>query len=183
MVQPAAGTNYMSSAMNPNNQLKQHMLLTHPLVPLAFRLTTFATSVIALALACSAYRKTNKDSNVSQNPSTIMAIAVDVIAMPYIFYITYFEYMGKPLGLRDAKVKISLVLGDLVFIVFESANASLAFDAVTDQVGACKVADSGTVCRRQAALCAILLLALLAWTLTFTVSIFRYVELLLTRKK
>ena len=65
----------------------------------------------------------------------------------------------------------------LFFIIFESANASLAFDAVTDKQGACRATNRGIntddVCASQAALGAILLLALMAWSLTFSVSIFR----------
>lgn len=105
-----------------------------------------------------------------------MAIVVDVVAMPYICYVTWDEYTGKPLGLRSPKAKIRLVLLDLFFIIFESANASLAFDALTDQRGACRATGEGAnkgVCGRQAALGAILLVALVAWSLTFAVSIFR----------
>lgn len=160
----------------------QHTLLTHPLVPLAFRLTTFVTSVIALSLSCSIHRKSAK-RQLHINSSTTIAIIVDVIAMPYIFYVTWLEYTGKPLGLRANKIKISLVLGDLVFIIFESANASLAFDAMTDdEQGACQRTSPPEICRRQVALGAILLIALLAWAFTFTVSILRLVERVAARE-
>lgn len=109
-----------------------------------------------------------------------MAVVVDVVAIPYIGYITYDEYRGKPLGLRKPKTKIRLVLLDLFFIIFESANLALAFGALTDADGACQLGPSngtnGHVCRRIKTLCAILFIALLAWTLTFAISIFRYVR-------
>lgn len=107
-----------------------------------------------------------------------MAIVVDVVAIPYILYITYDEYTGKPLGLRSPKAKIRLVLLDLFFIIFESANLALAFTALTNRDGACRVGPindtNSIVCGRVKALCAILMIALIAWSLTFAVSIFRY---------
>lgn len=107
-----------------------------------------------------------------------MAIAVDVVAIPYILFVTYDEYTSQPLGLRSAKTKISLVLLDLFFIIFESANLALAFASLTVADGACQTSDNGynpIVCDRTKALCGILFIALLSWTLTFAVSIFRSV--------
>jgi hypothetical protein len=105
-----------------------------------------------------------------------MAIVVDIVAIPYILYITWDEYTGKPLGLRSPKAKIRLVLLDLFFIIFESANLALAFAALTDDNGSCKEGSNGTnnvICGRVGGLCGILMVALVAWSLTFTVSIFR----------
>lgn len=106
-----------------------------------------------------------------------MAIAVDVVAIPYIGYITWDEYTGKPLGLRSPKAKIRLVLLDLFFIIFESANLSLAFASLVDENGACRADLNGysfTICSRIKALCVILMIALIAWSATFSVSIFRW---------
>ena len=106
-----------------------------------------------------------------------MAIVVDVVAMPYILYITWDEYTGKPLGLRSPKAKIRLVLLDVFFIIFESANLSLAFAALTDGNGSCQNSGNGLnsdICGRVKALCGILMMALIAWSMTFAVSIFRY---------
>lgn len=105
-----------------------------------------------------------------------MAIVVDVVAMPYIGYITWDEYTGKPLGLRPPKVKISLVLLDLFFIVFESANLALAFGSLTDPNGSCVDGDNGTsfaICSRLQTLSCFLFVALVSWILTFSVSILR----------
>jgi len=105
-----------------------------------------------------------------------MAIVVDCVAIPYILYITYDEYTGKPLGLRSPQAKIRLVLLDLYFIIFESANLALAFASLTDKDGSCQPANNGTnhiICARVKALCSILMIALVAWTVTFIISIFR----------
>jgi len=159
-------------------QRLQHILLMHPLIPLVFRITVLTTSVIALGLSASVHHLSLKYSY-SQNPSTTMAIVVDVVAIPYILYITWDEYTGKPLGLRSPKAKIRLVLLDLFFIIFESANLSLAFGALTDDNGSCRKGNNGSndiICGRVRALCGILMVALIAWSQTFAVSIFRLVE-------
>jgi hypothetical protein len=106
-----------------------------------------------------------------------MAIVVDVVAIPYILYITWDEYTGKPLGLRSPKAKIRLVLLDVFFIIFESANLSLAFGALTDDNGSCQRRNNrlnSEICGRVKSLCGILMVALIAWSMTFSVSIFRY---------
>jgi hypothetical protein len=106
-----------------------------------------------------------------------MAIVVDIVAIPYILWVTWDEYTGKPLGLRSPKVKIRLVLLDLWFIIFESANLALAFGALTDNNGSCREGNNGfnhIICNRVRSLCGILMIALIGWSLTFAVSIFRY---------
>lgn len=144
-------------------------------------MTVLTTSIVALAIASSVHHLSNRYTY-AQNASTTMAIVVDVVAIPYILYITYDEYTGKPLGLRLPKAKIRLVLLDLFFIIFESANLALAFTALTDRNGACRVGPvtdrNSIVCGRVKALCAILMIALIAWSLTFAVSIFRYGSLI-----
>lgn len=156
----------------------QHILLMHPLVPLVFRITVLTTSAIALGIAGSVHHLSDKYAFL-QNASTTMAIVVDVVAIPYILYITWDEYTGKPLGLRSPKAKIQLVLLDLFFIIFESANLSLAFGALTDANGSCRSSilsgSNSLICDRVKALCGILMVALIAWSLTFSVSIFRCV--------
>jgi len=172
------GSGLLHSKKKRRSLLKrwQNIILMHPLVPLIFRLIVLTTSVIALGLSGSVHYLSNK-YRYPQNPSTTMAVVVDVVAIPYILYITWDEYTGKPLGLRSPKAKIRLVLLDLFFIIFESANLALAFGALTDQDGSCAVGNNGRnsgICVRVKALCAILMIALIAWSLTFAVSIFRY---------
>ena len=96
-----------------------------------------------------------------------MAIIVDAIAMAYLVYITYDEYSGKPLGLRSAKAKMRLIFLDLFFIVFDSANLSLAFETLSDN------RPCAEVCGKQEALASVLLIALIAWLLTFSISVMR----------
>jgi len=111
--------------------------------------------------------------------SPILAIVVDAIALLYLVYITHDEYTGKPLGLRSARAKMRLLFLDLFFIVFGSANLSLAFQAVTDSKEN-PILQSGEqqveVLRQQAALASVLLVALIAWMMTFAISVLRVVE-------
>ncbi|KAF8477150.1 hypothetical protein BDZ91DRAFT_769371 [Kalaharituber pfeilii] len=166
------------------------MLLNNPMVPLTFRAIIWVLSLLALALAVSVYQYSN-EYGVSQKPSTVMAIVVDVVALIYLVWITYDEYSGKPLGLRSPKAKMKLIMFDLLFIIFDSANLSLAFDTLFDTRWSCRspstVQDFGDgtknamrtvepICTRQRALAAFLFLALCGWVLTFTISVFRLVE-------
>lgn len=143
-------------------------------------MTVFTFSAVALGLGGSIHQQSGF-YNISQGPSALMAIIVDAVAMVYILYITYDEYTGKPLGLRPAKAKLRIILLDLFFIVFQSANLSLAFQTLSDPGEACtpyigdNVADSTNVgvCQEQKALASVILIALIAWLNTFCVSVLR----------
>jgi hypothetical protein len=158
----------------------QQTILRNPMIPLVLRMTVFTFSTAALGLGGVIYSRTNA-SGFSQGPSTLIAIILDVIALVYIVYITYDEYTGKPLGLRSAKAKLRILFLDLFFIVFQSANLSLAFQALSDPDGACKSRNGGLdgsgidkgICSKQKALASVLLVALIAWLNTFCVSILR----------
>ncbi len=103
-----------------------------------------------------------------------MAIGVDAIAIVYLLYIMYDEYTGKPLGLRSAKAKLRLILLDLFFIIFQSANLSLSFDSLIHFFDDDYADVSGRQdYEKQRGLSAVLLIALVAWLSTFAVSIFR----------
>jgi hypothetical protein len=182
----------------------QFTILRNPFIPLAFRLTVIVFAVTAIGLGVTIYHETGKISRCVgtepnarsgscliligndpvayyRDPSALMAIIVDVIAVVYTMYITYDEYFSKPLGLRKARAKIRLVLLDLFFIVFQSANLSLSFESLTVDEGACAVGNGLTtvyvrfdnVCDRQQALSAVLTISLIAWLLTFSVSVLR----------
>ncbi|KAK6512854.1 hypothetical protein TWF506_009019 [Arthrobotrys conoides] len=167
------------------------ILLNNPMVPLTFRAIIWVLSLCALAFSASIY-VLSKNNGTPQLPSTVLAIVVDTVALVYLIYITYDEYSGKPLGLRSAKAKIRLIMFDLVFIIFDSANLSLAFDTLYDVQQSCSALPgapdeetfdyatrfftNGPICSRQRALASFLFLALCAWVSTFTVSIFRLVE-------
>ena len=158
----------------------QRTLLRNPVVPMVIRLNVWCFSAIALGLAASIHHKpdpipvnsttstasTQYDIPRPSNPSADMAIIVDAVAMIYLLYITYDEYTGKPLGLRPAKAKMRLVFLDLFFIVFDAANLSLAFESI-------RSSECNSNCVRPRALASVLLIALIAWLLTFAISVMR----------
>ena len=72
-----------------------------------------------------------------------------------------------------------LVLLDLAFIIFESANLALAFESMAGVDGSCDALPQGrqkAACSKSKSLVAVLLFALIAWLFTFTISMFRLVE-------
>ena len=153
----------------------QRNILRNPVVPLVFRFIVLGFSVIALTLGAIIFEKTSSKPNPRcQKPegtpltSPLMAIVVDAVAIVYLLLIAWDEYRGQPLGLRPAKTKVRLILLDLFFIVFDSANLSLAFEAVNS---ACSSQDASHM--EQDALASVLLIALIAWLTTFVISIFR----------
>ncbi|KAK3721729.1 hypothetical protein LTR37_002894 [Vermiconidia calcicola] len=176
------------------------LLLKNPFVPLVFRMVVFTFSIAALAMAASIYREV-KAANVDQDPnnqcakraSMYMAICVGAIALPYIGYVTWDEYMSKPLGLRSVPAKILLLLCDLYFVVFSSSNVSLAIDTLSDRRWACydehfsiegdqrrivqaTCPDNPVICQKQKALSGVLMVSLIAWCVTFSLSVLRVVE-------
>lgn len=159
----------------------QRTVLRNPLLPMIIRMNVWVYSAVALGLAGSIHHLTDKDPSVNSTPSTDMAIIVDIIAMVYLLYITYDEYSGKPLGLRPAKAKMRLIFLDLFFIVFDSANLSLAFEAIRseschpdlDKSSALYTTLTRQICSRQKGLASVLLIALIAWLLTFAISVLR----------
>ncbi len=148
-------------------------ILNDPFIPLLFRVTVLITSVLGLALSARIYRNEfaieTRDS--SERTETLFAVVVDTVAIPYIGYMTWDEYTGKPLGLRSATQKISLILMDLVFIIFKSVSTTLAFETLIYH----KSVDP-QINRYGRALAAFLTIGLIAWTLTFTVNVFRLVQ-------
>jgi hypothetical protein len=159
-------------------------VMNHPMVPAVIRMVVLVFSILALALAGAIFHKSDS-AGCDNNSSTWMAIIVDVVAIAYTVYITYDEYTSKPLGLRSHNAKMSLIFLDLAFIVFESANLSLAFQALTDDKWVCRSAAAKDnelcpytrpICIRQKALTGTLLIALLAWLATFAISTLRLIH-------
>ncbi|KAL2006417.1 hypothetical protein VTN00DRAFT_9085 [Thermoascus crustaceus] len=161
----------------------QKNLLQSPIVPLIFRLTVWVFSLTALALGGSIQHLATVYKH-PQGPSAIMAIVVDAVALVYLVYITWDEYTGKPLGLRPPRAKMRLMLLDLFFIVFDSANLGLAFESLSDITSSCTAGEvnrffdprNDQICDRQKALASVLLIALIAWLMTFSISVLRLVE-------
>ncbi|EYE92393.1 phospholipase D regulator [Aspergillus ruber CBS 135680] len=158
-------------------------LLQSPMVPLIFRLTVWCFSLIALALGGSIQHMSSEYIH-PQGPSALMAIIVDAVALVYLVYITFDEYTSKPLGLRSPSAKARLILLDIFFIVFDSANLSLAFESLSTVRGSCTFAEvnqeitpkNDAICDRQKALASVLLIALVAWLTTFAISVLRLVK-------
>lgn len=155
-------------------------LLRSPMVPMILRMTVWCFSLAALALGGSIHHLATQRRN-DQSPSALMAIIVDAVALVYLVYITFDEYTSKPLGLRSPSAKARLILLDLFFIVFDSANLSLAFASLSEVTGYCTEANvneslyprNNHICVRQKALASVLLVALLAWLMTFAISVLR----------
>ncbi|KAI6782102.1 Regulator of phospholipase D-like protein [Emericellopsis cladophorae] len=154
------------------NQRVWNLVMRHSLSPAICRLTVMVTSIVALGVASRIFvLEDNFRPYSAERTQSIVAIVVDCVAIPYIGYMIYDEYTGQPLGLRSARNKVSLVLLDLVFIIFKSASTALAFESLVYH----NVADP--VIRKLAkALAAFMLLALTVWTINFTINIFRIVE-------
>lgn len=155
------------------------LLLHHPLAPLACRLTVLMTSIVALVVAAEIFRRERLGTvgeaggiSVGKAPERtqiIVAIVVDVVAVPYIGYITVDDYTGKPLGLRPTADRIRLILTDLFFIIFKSASTSLGFEAMIF------VSTEGSEGLLRA-LGAFELIGLVSWALTLTINVFRVIE-------
>lgn len=177
--------------------------MRNPYIPLIIRLNVLIFSVAALALSARIFHLIDRKKDgydCDAGSSTYMAIIVDVIAIVYTCFITWDEYTARPLGLRNPKSKLRLIFLDLLFIVFDSANLSIvglfppllknstdclqAFQSLTDSTWACvrpsnqesQKCFAADVCEKQKALTAVLLMALVAWLLTFAISTLRIVE-------
>lgn len=167
----------------------KRIFVINPLVPLLLRVMIIFFSACALGLACVIFQYSNDTYNgykFEQQPSTIMAITVQSCAIVYVIYIAYDEYSGKPLGLRDPLGKMKLIMLDLLFIIFSSANLSLTFNTLYDDefvcsthkvvAGSISIPTVDSICFRQRGLTAFLFLVLCLWVLTFTISIVRVVD-------
>lgn len=168
----------------------KRLFLYNNYIPLFFRIFIIILSIVALALSADIFRLSKKrvrysndeTGTITQQPSTIMAICVQSIAMVYLIYITWDEFNAKPLGIRNPLAKIRLILLDLLFIIFSSANLSLSFNTLYDGRWVCQIDEYSmypkveSICDKQRALAAFLFLVLVMWVSTFTVSILRVIE-------
>ncbi|KAK8931858.1 hypothetical protein H634G_04365 [Metarhizium anisopliae BRIP 53293] len=156
--------------------LPRHMwnrIMRHPLSPFLFRLGVMVTSILALGIAARIYQLENNmnQKNSAERAQVVVAIVVDCLAIPYIGYMIWDEYTGKPLGLRSAMSKISLILLDLFFIIFKSASTALAFESFIYH----NVRQNQLV-HLSVALAVFQLIGLCSWSMTFTINIFRTVK-------
>lgn len=168
----------------------KRVFLYNNYIPLCFRVVLICLCVITLGIAIRIFKISKRQyyvtsgitSSVSQQPSTIMAICVQTIALVYLGYITYDEFSSKPLGIRNPVEKMRLILLDLLFIIFSSSNLSLSFNTLYDDRWVC-VADEesssprvGIICRLQRSQCAFLFVILCTWVVTFVISIIRVIQ-------
>ncbi|OWB64390.1 hypothetical protein B5S29_g5477 [[Candida] boidinii] len=166
------------------NSVLLDALISNSYIPLFFRIFIVFLSSVALGLASRIIvlsGRLDQDWHVSQQPSTVMAVVVDTVAIVYLFYIAYDEFTGQPIGLRNPHSKITLVLLDLFFIILSSANLSLSFNTLYDSRWVCVASNNSLIvlsmCERQRTLAAFLFLSLVMWVLTFTLSLIRIVKL------
>lgn len=158
--------------------------------PLFFRLISLSLTTVALGLSIKLVVSTH-NNHVNQQPSPLMALIVQAIAIVYLVYITYDEFTSQPLGLRNPREKIKLILLDLVFIIFSSANLSLSFQSIYDSRWVCAanlypgdLLSNPRMCKHVKALTAFLLVTLIVWCINFSISVFRIVHVVsYTRNK
>jgi hypothetical protein len=160
-------------------------LMENIFVPLIFRLFVLATSVTAMSLGATIFyhfqgQYQEENPKCKKGETTYMAVIVGAFAIVYTTYITYDEFSSKPLGLRRPSSKLRLLLLDLIFLIFMSANVSLAWDALTSGTFPCantptQCATDEFICKRQKALIAVLMISIIAWLSTFVVSLYRLV--------
>jgi len=158
----------------------QRLIERNPILPLVIRLTTFGFSSIALgiAIAICAGHDTSFCSGLSiaREGSPILAVITTSFALPYLVNITMDEYTSGPIGLRSARSKAKVIFSDLAFIMLNSLNVMWAFEAAFEPAFAksgCTPSDYDWNLRR--ALFSALLVALLAWLTTYSVTMLRYV--------
>ncbi|RKP31193.1 hypothetical protein METBISCDRAFT_14618 [Metschnikowia bicuspidata] len=165
----------------------QRLFVINPLVPLFLRILMLIFSSCSLGLAVTVFtnlRQTFNNIQIPQQPGTVFAIVVQSFAIVYIVYIAYDEYSGKPLGLRDPLGKLKLIMLDVLFIIFCSADLSLAYSSLFDTGWVCRAQPGpganritvGFLCRQQRALVFFLLMVVFLWLLTFAISIIRVVD-------
>ena len=162
---------------------------TNSYFPLFFRLISISLSSIALGLSARIVKMTQK-YDITQQPSPLMAMIVQAVSILYLFYITYDEFTSQPLGLRNPRAKIRLIMLDLIFIIFSSANLSLSFESIYDSRWVCTIDindsdslfDSG-MCVKVKALTAFLFLTLTIWCINFSISVFRVVHVVSYHEK
>lgn len=148
------------------------LLLNHPLVPALLRFSVLVLSLASLGLSANLWRLygTAPETVGTLKSQWLVAIAVDCIVSPYVVYMTWDEYSAPQLGLRSPMYKAALTLLDLVFIIFKSASATLAFDSLS-LLGT----PTGEMAKMKA-LASFLLLGLIGWIMNFTVNVFRLVQ-------
>jgi hypothetical protein len=117
----------------------------------------------------------------TDRPEIIFMVAWPTIAIIFTLVIMIDEFLAPPIGLRPPLIKLGITLADLVFIMLNVANLTIAFTLVSRGGWAC-VGDSkceGSLrgCTLLKTLCGFLLLGALTWNLTFSVTLVRLISI------
>lgn len=164
-------------------------MMTNAYLPLFFRMFSLCLTAVALGLSAKLVHVT-RQNHVRQQASPLMALIVQACSVIYLIYITYDEFFSQPLGLRNPRAKIRLLMFDLLFIIFSAANLSICFQSIYDNRWVCSenlssdaiLYDPG-MCVEVKALTAFLLLVLVVGCINISISIFRVVHNVSNRDK
>lgn len=152
------------------------ILLDHPLVPAILRFSVLVLSLASLSLAANLWdlyafsTPTLEADGKTIRTQWIVAMVIDCLVTPYVFYMTWDEYSGPQLGLRSPIRKVSLTLMDLFFIILKTSSTTLAFDSLW-----LRETPYGEMAKMKA-LASFILLGLLGWIMNFTVNMFRLIQ-------
>ncbi|KAL8905404.1 MAG: hypothetical protein Q9171_006675 [Xanthocarpia ochracea] len=151
----------------PVKQKARNILMRKWYIPTLLRLIQWAFCMVALVVAIDIIQHHDKPLTGVEKGSALMAVAIDGAALIYLIVVHFFELTSKPMGIRPAMAIVSVLLLDLVFIVFGSSNLGLAFVNLVQPSG------DEHLDHRQLALAVTLVIALIAWILTMVVSLLR----------
>lgn len=145
-------------------------------LPLVIRATSIVLTATAIALAGSIYKiaeftkaakaAADGDFDAYAPPSPLMTLVVQLASLVYLLTVFYDEYAARPIGLRDPAAKFLLIMLDLLFVIFNTANLAVGFVNLTE---------NGVIDRTRA-LVGVLLVLLVSWVVGFGVSILRVVD-------
>lgn len=155
-----------------------HTITQNSYIPLFFRVILLCLCAVSLGIAGHLTHATT-ELRLNQQPSPLMSTILQAVSIIYLLFVSYDEFTSQPLGLRDPKTKMRLVLLELFFIIFSSANVSLSFQSQYDTNWVCRASSNvynADLCHQQRTLSGILTVAILVWCTTFTISLFRIVN-------
>lgn len=172
--QPQGASIHLEQQLSTVVAKRHNWFFVSPLPQLIFRLLVLGSTISSLSIAITLYRthwwytSTSVYEN-AQRGQVILAITVDALALPYVFYMSLDDIFGAPLGLRRPIIKVALTLLDLFFIILKAASTSLAFQALETTSGVLNLS-------LVRALAALLLTGLVFWAINFTISLLRIIE-------
>ncbi|KAK9417753.1 hypothetical protein SUNI508_01510 [Seiridium unicorne] len=172
--QPQGSPVYLEQELSTVHKKRHNWFFVNPLPQLIFRLLVLGSSISSLAISVTLYRThwwwaTLSAYELAQRGQVILAIVVDSLSVPYVFYMTFDDIFGAPLGLRRPIIKVSLTLLDLFFIILKAASTSLAFQALETTTVDLSIP-------LVKALAACLFTGLVFWVVNFTISLLRIIE-------